>query len=217
MLEAEETEITGGTEAESDEDLIARINEYDQNLNNSFAGSASDYKRWALSVDGVGDATVIPAEDDSGLVTIILTDLNGAPANESLRTKVYNKIMRPDKPDARLAPCNAFLSVVAPATIAISIMATIELDTGATLESVRANFSTLLAVYLAEALEEGEVKYTRISSVLSSVEGVSDFKDLKFGIKTESGTEYGTNNIDVSDRQLPTVDIEDLLLTSGTV
>lgn len=210
-------EITGGTEAESDEDLIARINEYDQNLNNSFAGSTADYKRWAMSVDGVGDATVISAQDDSGLVTIILTDNNGAPANETLRENVYNKIMRPDNPSARLAPCNAFLSVVSPATMAISIMATIELETGATIEAIKAQFSTLLAVYLAEALEEGQIKYTRISSVLSSVEGVSDFRDLKFGIKTESGTEYGTNNIEISDSQLPTAELEDLLLTSGTV
>lgn len=96
--------ITGGTEEESDESLIERIAEYDKSQGDSYTGTPSDYKRWAKSVAGVGDATVISAQDDSGLVTIILTDSNGDPATELLCTTVYNYIMRPDAPEERLAP-----------------------------------------------------------------------------------------------------------------
>lgn len=212
-----ENEVTGGTEEESEEDLIARISEYDKSQGETYTGSPADYKRWALSVPGVGDATPIPASDDSGLVTIILTDSNGNPATEELRNAVYNYIMSPDYPEERLAPCNAFLNVIAPATIEIGIRATVVLEVGATIESVSAAFLTSVALYLTEAIEDKEVKYSQIWAVLAGVKGISDFKDLEIGPKTASGTAYGTVNIPLSESQLPTVASEDLILTSGTV
>ena len=212
-----EKAVTGGTEEEDDETLINRIDVYDKSQGESFTGSPADYKRWALSVAGVGDATVIPAEDDTGLVTIILTDANGDPATENLRTSVYNYIMKPNAPGERLAPVNAYLTVVAPSTIAIGIKATIELTSSSTLEAVKADFKAAVALYLSEALEAKEVKYTRVAAVLSAVEGVNDFKDLQIGIKTDSGITYGTANIPIETYQLPAVDADDLELTEGTV
>ena len=44
---------------------------------NSFIGNDNDYRRWALEVDGVGEAVVISpednpnVEDDSGVVKIL--------------------------------------------------------------------------------------------------------------------------------------------------
>ena len=75
-----EEPITGGVEEEDDETMIARILEYDRTQGEQYVGNMADYKRWATSVPGVGEATVIPAQDDSGLVTIVLTDMNGAAA-----------------------------------------------------------------------------------------------------------------------------------------
>ena len=109
--------VTGGTEEEDDESLKQRIAEHDQSKSDSYVGSAADYQRWATSVPGVGSATVIPANDTTGLVTIILTDGNGAPATELLCESVYNYIMRPDDPYERLAPINANIKVEPPATI----------------------------------------------------------------------------------------------------
>lgn len=208
-------EITGGTEVESDESLIARIEEYDATQGQSFVGNPNDYKRWATSVDGVGEAIVIPAEDDSGMVTIILTDSNGAAANESLRTAVYNYIMRPDAPGERLAQVNAKLTVAAPDPLAISIKATIELVTGYNLESVTAAILANLKSYLPTAMDEQEIKYTRIARAISETDGVNDYKDLQIGEKT-AGT-YGTANIPIEVTELPTIDEDDLVITSGTV
>ena len=55
-----EEAITGGTEEESDESLKARIDEADQSQGNSFTGCPADYKRWATSVPGVGEAPSFP-------------------------------------------------------------------------------------------------------------------------------------------------------------
>lgn len=212
-----ENAISGGTEEESDEALIQRISEYDQSQGDSFTGCVADYKRWAMEVPGVGSATVIPAQDDTGLVTIIITDANGDPATEQLCTAVYNHIMSPDNPDARLAQINAFLSVEPPATMAISIMATVELTEGATIESVTAAYMAKLALYLPQALDDGEIKYTRVAAALAAVEGANDYSDLQIGLKNGDTVSYGTANIPITSNQLPTIAAKDLILTSGTV
>ena len=212
-----EADVTGGTEEESDESLIERIVEYNRSQGESYVGSLSDYKRWATSVPGVGSATIIPAQDTTGLVTIIVTDANGDPATEQLCTSVYNYIMRPDNPYERLAPVNAYIKVEPPATMQISIMATVELSENATMESVKTAYMAQLALYLPEALDDGEIKYSRVWAALSAAEGVNDFTDLQIGLKVGGTVMYGTSNIAITSNQLPTIDDEDLILTSGTV
>ena len=210
--------ISGGTEEEADESLRERIADYDKSQGESFVGSPADYKRWAESVPGVGEATVISAQDDSGLITIIVTDANGDPATEDLCTDVYNYIMRPDSPAERLAEINAKLSITPPLTMAIAIRATIELENEATIESVKSAFlKKLTTEYLPEAMDDGEVKYSRIWSVLSTVEGVNDFTGLEIGINSSGSITYGTANISITNTQLPSVSEADLVLTSGTV
>lgn len=209
--------VTGGTEQESDEDFQSRICEYDADQGNSYTGSVSDYKRWATSVPGVGEATIIPAQDDSGLVRIILTDSNGAPATTNLCQSVYNYIMKPETPDKRLLPIGASIEVSPPDTINISVKATVELIEGATLEAVKAAYMTALAAYLPEAFSDGEIKYSRVWAVLSATAGVNDFANLQVGIKSGGSVSYGTANISVSAAQLPTITADDLVLTAGTV
>lgn len=209
-----EEPITGGTEEEGDESLINRIMEYDKSQGDNFVGSVADYKRWATSVPGVGEATIIPAQDDTGLVTIILTDANGEAATEQLCNSVYNYIMRPDDHGERLAPVNALLSVVPPSTMAIIIKATVELDSDATVESVKAAFMQQLSAYLPIAMDEQEIKYTKIAAALSAAAGVNDFTDLQIGLKGEA---YGTANIPITTTQLPEVSEDDIEITAGTV
>lgn len=209
--------ITGGTEEETDESLQARIAEYDQSQGDSYVGNQSDYRRWATSVPGVGAATIIPAQDDSGLVRIILTDSNGAPATESLCKEVYDYIMQPAAPDERRAPIGAYLEVSPPDTIEISIKAVVELTESATIESVKSAYAARLAAYLPVAFEDGEVKYSRVAAALASVEGANDYAELQIGVKTGDEITYGTANISISEHQLPAFSEDNLILTAGTV
>lgn len=207
--------ITGGTEEETDESLQARIADYDQSQGDSYVGNVSDYRRWATNVPGVGAATIIPAQDDSGLVRIILTDANGEPATDDLCEKVYNYIMQPDAPDKRRAPIGASVSVGPPEVVQIGVQALVELEPGATLEAVKTAYAACLAAYLPEAFEDGEVKYSRVMAALSSVEGVNDFANLRIGVK--DGGSVWTSNISISEYQLPVISKDDLMLTAGTV
>lgn len=212
-----EAATTGGIDEETDEELIARIMEYDQSQGDSFVGNVADYRRWAMSVTGIGNANVVPANDNSGTVTIVLTDLNGDPASQTLRTNVYNYIMSPDNPNARLAPVNAVLQVTSPTAVEIGVRATVELDAEAVLEDVAAAFLTSMSAYMPEVQEAGEVKMTRVGAILSGIAGVNDFTDLQIG-KQSSGTwSYGTQNIPIGSEDLPTITANDISLTEGTV
>ena len=212
-----EEDITGGTEEEDDETLYARIAEYDRTQGESYVGNKADFKRWATSVDGVGEATVLSATDDSGTVTIILTDMNGQPATEKLCESVYNYIMKPDDPYNRLAPVNAILVVKPPDTMPICIRATIELVAGAAIEDVMTAFKSAVALYLPVALDDKEVKYTKICNILGDTAGVNDYKDVLIGAKVDGAVTYDTKNIPITDVQLPVINEEDLILTGGTV
>lgn len=209
--------ITGGTDEETDAALIARIEEYDQSQSESNVGNAGDYRRWAMSVEGIGSASVITPTDESGIVTIVLTDSNGDPASETLCTAVYDYIMSPGDQYSRLAPINAVLDVIAPTTIAIAVKATVELTAEAVLEDVTNAFMASLEAYLPEALADAEVKITRVAAILSATAGVNDFTGLQIGEISGSTATYGTGNITISATELPTITASDIDLTEGTV
>ena len=212
-----EQPVTGGIDEETDEALIQRIMEYDQTQGDSFVGNAADYRRWAMSVAGIGSASVVSATDDTGTVTIVLTDSNGDPASQELCTDVYNYIMSPGDPYARLAPINAVLNVIAPSTTEIAVKATVELQGEADIDDVAGLFLQAMQTYMDEALSEGEVKITKVGAILSSVAGVNDFTGLQIGVVTGGTPSYGTANIDLTTAELPTISASGVDLTSGTV
>ena len=212
-----EDPVTGGTDEETDEALIARIVEYDQTQSDSYVGNVADYKRWAMSVAGVGNASIIPAQDATGTITIVLTDTNGDPASEALCTTVYNYIMRPDDPMSRLAPISAVVDVVSPTVVNIAVKATVEIAGEAVLSDISATFLTQLSAYMTEAMNEQEVKITRVGAILSAIDGVNDFSNLQIGKGSGGTITYGTSNISITATELPTVTARDINLTEGTV
>lgn len=209
--------ITGGTDEETDEALIARIMEYDQTQSDSYVGNAADYRRWAMTVDGVGSVSVIPPSTDTGLVTLVLIDSNGDPASETLCEAVYDYIMSPDDPYSRLAPINAALDIVSPTTVAIAVKATVELTDDAVLADVTAAFQQSMEAYMSEAMADSEVKITRVAAILSATTGVNDFADLQIGEVSGGTATYGTTNITITATELPTIAESNITFTSGTV
>lgn len=190
------TEIKGGVDEESDDEYRERIVESDKNKDASYAGTPADYKRWANEVSGVGSVTVIPAQDTSGTVTLIITDGNGDPANTTLCNAVYKHIMSPSDEDQRLAPINAVLVVQPPSSVAISITANVELSVS-NIETVTAAFREELRKYLHSSIDDGEIRYTKISNILGDTTGVYDYTNLLIN--------GSTGNIELTSEQLPTV------------
>ena len=201
--------ITGGTEEEDDDSLRARIVSLDQSQSVSYVGSVADYKRWSLEVPGVGGVTVIPEQDDSGLVTLVITDSNGDPANEEICQNVYDYIMSPADPELRLTAPNVKLSVIPPTITELSISATVEVGTGSSLEAIKSTFIQEVQSYLDTARSDGEVRYTQIGKILAGVPGVYDYDALTLN--------SGATNISITNTQLPQVTSDSVLLTQGVV
>ena len=201
---------TGGTDEEEDDALRERVAYVEQTKGVSYVGSKADYKRWAEEVDGVGEATVITAQDDSGTVTIILIDAEGAPASETLCTAVYDYIMGVSEEDLnRKANLNATLVVIPPTIITITVAATIERNVLIPLDDIKAAYMTALNEYLVSAPEDGEVKYSKVYSLLSELTGVNDFSNVKLN--------GGTANIPIAKDQLAIVSSEHVTLSDGVV
>ena len=195
--------FTGGTNEEEDDAYRQRILDFDQARSTSYSGSMADYRRWANEVSGVGSAIVIPAQDDSGLVTIVITDGNGDPATETLCTNVYNYIMRPDSPYDRLAPINALLSVIPPIPVDLDIAGVLELrDTS--LDDVKTAFISAMQAYYPTAISDGEIRYQKVANILGDVDGVYDFTGL-----TINGA---TDNIPLEAYQSPIIQTLDFTL-----
>lgn len=84
------TPTTGGTDEEDDESLRQRILFKAQET--LTGGSISDYKKWALEVDGVGRVQVIPCRYGRGTVGVYILDSNLDIPSDTLIETVQNYI-----------------------------------------------------------------------------------------------------------------------------
>ena len=190
-----EEAVTGGLDEEDDDTLRERIVEYDRSHDISYVGNVADYKRWALSVPGVGAVTVIPAQDDSGLIKIILMDQNGVPASKQIQDAVYDYIMRPDSESDRLAPPNAVLEITAPETVVVNISAVVYLRE-AEIGDVQNDLKAALQSYLLNvSSNDSAVRISAINSILGAVSGIYDYDSVQI-----NGV---SKNVDLESGQMP--------------
>ena len=174
-----EEAVTGGLDEEDDDTLRERIVEYDRSHDISYVGNVADYKRWALSVPGVGAVTVIPAKDDSGTIKIILMDQNGVPASKQIQDAVYDYIMRPDSESDRLAPPNAVLEITAPETVVVNISAVVYLRE-AEIGDVQNDLKAALQSYLLNvSSNDSAVRISAINSIIGSVSCIYDYDSVQ--------------------------------------
>lgn len=167
--------ITGGAEAESDDDYYDRISlEYENNR--TYLGNDDDYKRWALEA-GAGDCIVDPVANGPGTVKLVLIDVNGQPASNELVQKVYDYIVSPGDRSARLLPTAcAELSCVAAKTVAVNYSCTgLEYNDTTSIEQILSEFQTKLKILYSSAKSKGVLRYNDVRPLITSIEGVEDF------------------------------------------
>lgn len=180
---------TGGSDEESDADLIERIVETRQSLGG--AGSKTDYIRWAKEVPGIGDAFCIPQWQGvgTGTVKVIVIDANGQPANATLIAAVQEYIAPAD--GSGKAPIGAIVTVAAPTLLTVNYAFTVTPNTSEIITAIRA----ALAAYYGDVGVGGLLKYSAIFARIMGVEGVTDLSGL-----TVNG---GTANIQLTAEQYP--------------
>ncbi len=158
------TATTGGTIAETDDELRARVLDVMQSP--PAGGTKADWRRWALEVDGVSAAYVFPLRRGLGTVDVCVTSADGAPSAEILAA------VRTHLDEVRPAGASDF-QVLAPRLVPLAVTAKVSLS-GLTLAQAQTPVEEALSAYFA-TLEPGDAAYlSRIETAISGVSGVVD-------------------------------------------
>lgn len=179
-------EATGGTDQESDAQLVRRIQERRSKPANGSNGW--QYRQWAMDVPGVGDAKVVELADGPGTVGITIVDTQGQPASPEMVEQCQEAM------DAQRT-VGATVTVDAPEGVEISVNAAVTASVGK--EQVQKELAAKLQDYFAQliAAKYGKiyyaprddtsysVQYSRVLVALLTIEGVEDYSvmDLNGG------------------------------------
>lgn len=195
-------QASGGTDTESDAALLQRIQERRQKPINGANGW--QYRAWALSVPGVGNAKVVELAEGPGTVGVTLVDSTMDPASPEIVSACQTLI------DAQ-RPVGATALVSAPTAVEIDVTAVVVISSSTTPETVKAELEKRLGAYLADMIRSkydviyygpGEDKaytviYNRILALLLTVDGVINATSL-----TVNG---GTADTTVQPDQVPVI------------
>lgn len=157
-------ELAGGVDAESMASVLARL--LDIIRNPPAGGAAYDYRRWALEVDGVASATVLPKRRGSTTVDVVITGTDGVPSQSVIDAcAAYIEELR---------PVTAEVFVYAPLVQVVDTVAQIELEDGYTLAEVQAAADIAYAQSLGALLPGDTLRRSRIDTLISNLAGVID-------------------------------------------
>jgi len=159
--------LTGGLEAESDEDLLTRLLARIQN--SPHGGNEADYVAWAKEVAGVTRAWVLPAYLGLGTVGVTFVrdnDVGSIIPDAGEVTDVQDYI---DDPTRR--PVTADVTVYAPAAVPIAFTINVTPNTTAVKAAVQAELEDLI---LREAEPGGTILLTHIEEAISLAAGETD-------------------------------------------
>ena len=195
-------QASGGTDTESDAALLQRIQERRQKPINGANGW--QYRAWALSVPGVGNAKVVELAEGPGTVGVTLVDSTMDPASPEIVSACQTLI------DAQ-RPVGATALVSAPTAVEIDVTAVVVISSATTPETVKAELGKQLGAYLTGLIREKydviyyapeddkayTVIYNRILALLLTVDGVINATSL-----TVNG---GTADTTVQPDQVPVI------------
>lgn len=180
------TEVEGGIDRETDEELRTRF--YETQRNNATSGNVAHYEQWAKEVDGVYNAKVTPLWNGAGTVKVAIAGRNNKPVDEEIieKCKAYIEEVR---------PIGATVTVVTPSELKINIAANITLNSAYSKEQAEAEVLTKLEEYLLTVTDK--VLYSNIFAMLVNCDSIVDCTEVKINNQT--------SNINISAEQVPTV------------
>ncbi|OOF86701.1 baseplate J protein [Rodentibacter ratti] len=159
-------EVVGATDAESDASLLERLLEIIRRP--PAGGNRYDYRRWALSVDGVEAAYVYPLRRGLGTVDIAITSNNNIPSDETVqRCQEYIDDERPVTTKES--------KVVKPDVTKVNFTIQVKIS-GIALEEIKTAISTALADYFNTLIPGDELIVSQCETVVNNLIGVVDRK-----------------------------------------
>lgn len=160
-----------GFDEESDEDLRERCLAAMRDPGTS--GNPTHYREWAMEVNGVGDARVVPIWNGPGTVKVIIIGADRLSVGETLVQEVAAHIQTK-------RPVGADVTVVSAVEKPVNVTATVMLEVNADVEKTKADFTAKLAEYLGDiAFDQSFVSHARVSALLITSADVEDHKNLQ--------------------------------------
>ncbi|WP_095157194.1 baseplate J/gp47 family protein [Pseudomonas sp. Irchel 3E13] len=159
-----EGETAGGEDQETVESLLARFLDI---LQSPPAGGAEyDFRRWALEVEGVTGALVIPRRRGGGTIDVVITASEGIPS-EAVIAACLSHIQ---------GQCSVIADVwvYAPTIRTVSAAANVELADGYTLADVQAAAQRAYDALLKALKPREGLKRSQIEGLISNLAGVVD-------------------------------------------
>jgi len=189
---------SGGTDAESDEDLRARVPLYLSSLSKSIKSSL---KASALSIDGVQNANVVEYDPPNGYVTIFIDDESGGATTDVIRAVkdaidgTVNGVESTSATGIRAA--GIAVNVTAPTVKDISIFVIAYIDTGYDQTTVSANIETDVKQWLSSHTTGQDILRAELIEIIMGVEGVAniDLETLSVNGITTGDTTVGDNEV----------------------
>lgn len=159
------SDVTGGTAAESDASLLARLLERIRRPPSG--GNKKDFRQWAESVDGVTSAFVYPLRRGEGTVDIAITSGDTVPSDEIVQaTQAYIDEVRPVTAKS--------VYVLKPVEKRVNFDIKVLLDADTTLETVKAEIRNALENYFLSLKPADTLIISQIEAVISDLVGVVD-------------------------------------------
>lgn len=182
-------EVKGGTNDETDEELLNRLIE--SNKAKATSGNIEHYKLWCKEVNGIGDSKVFPLWNGNGTVQVL-------PVTTDKRAPIESKILEVANYIETKRPVGATVTVQAPTEVAININATIKTNINANLEDIKTEYTTKATQYIKDSVYKLQtVDYNRLLSIFYTIDGVEQVTDFKLN--------NGIVNITIGDKEIQTI------------
>lgn len=152
---------------------------------------AYHYRLWAMEVDGVGAAKVLPLWNGAGTVKVVLASPDMGAVSADIIAAVQSHI-------EACRPIGADVTVVSAAAKNINVSATVEISADTTLDAVKKELEAAVSEYLQGiAFELSSVSYNKIGYLLLAIPGVNDYSGLKVN--------NGTSAVTLQTNEVPTL------------
>lgn len=169
--------LRGGTDPEGDESLSGKVS---GQFVPAGPGNLRDYERWGLEYDGVGRVIAVGEWNGPGTVLMVLLTAEGDPVSPAKVTEVQNGIDPVPGLGHGQAPVGATVTVTTATAVTIDIGATIETETGFSLDggtgelAIRDDLEAVVTDYLNSVQPGSEIVLQKIVGRLISHPGVHD-------------------------------------------
>lgn len=181
----EESTLNGADEEDDDELRTRLLLEFQ----GGGAGNQTDYEKWALEVAGIGLVTVIPVADGAGTVKVVVSSSTGDPVSEDLVDGLQQSLDPLPGQGAGIAPIDHTVTVVTPELVKVKVAATIELESGFSLDgesggvALRETIETAISDYIDNLMSGEDIVLDHAKAAIYTVEGV--YKVTAFTIDGE--------------------------------